>query len=87
MKAPTVNDGEPVGIPVEGESFEAGLGINVYGEHPIDSFGIGDENGIGPVDVADDLNGLLPGVPTVGPDEGPLFDDECFDLELLLDGE
>ena len=87
VEAPTINNGDPVGIPVAGDSFEGGLGINAYGEHPIESFGIGDENGIGPVDVADAVNDLLPGVPTVGPDEGPLFDEECFDVDVAFGGD
>ncbi|MGI9601025.1 MAG: hypothetical protein ACR2QE_04015 [Acidimicrobiales bacterium] len=83
VEGPSLNNGDPIGIEVIDGAFDAPLGINSYGDHAIESFDLfasADE-----VDAAADLLDSLvlgPGtVLPVGPDEGPVFDQECFDFD------
>ena len=82
VEGPTINNGDPLQITVENGLFDAPLGINQYGDHPIKRFELqSGDPGIPSVDL---LPILEQGPGTVFPvdaDEGPIFDDECFDFD------
>ncbi len=82
VQGPTLNNGDPVQLPVSDGSFEGPLGINSYGDHPFERFDlVPTEDGSDPIDLLPTLDSG-PGrqVPVTG-SEGPAFDSECFDLE------
>jgi len=83
VEAPTINNGDPVSVPIVDDSFQAQLGINSYGDHPLDTLEIRDRDDRTLVDLVPAFPGdaLL----TVGPDEGPLLDEPCFDFDLPVE--
>jgi hypothetical protein len=82
VEAETVNGGEPVQIPVESGVFDSPLPIRSYGDHEVTRFElVADGPDTAPVDL---MPALLDGpgaIFPVGPDEGPIFESECFDIE------
>jgi len=85
VEAPTINNGDPVSVPIVDDAFQAPLGINSYGDHPLDTFEIRDASGATLVDLAPAFPGDAGAVFTVGPDEGPLLDEPCFDVDLPVE--
>lgn len=83
VEAPTINNGDPVSVPIVDDTFQAPLGINSYGDHPLDTFEIRDASGATLVDLVPAFPGDA--VFTVGPDEGPLLDEPCFDVDLPVE--
>lgn len=85
VEGPTINNGQPVQIPIDGGAFDAPLGINRFGDHELERFELGsDDPLIDPVDLLPTL-GNGPGTTfPVGADEGALFDTECFDFDAPL---
>ncbi len=82
VEGPTINNGDPVQIPVEGSQFEGGLGINSYGQHEIESFRlVGADNEEVLSDATDLLDAAFDGVIPVDADEGSAFDTDCFDFD------
>lgn len=82
VEGETINNGDPLQIPIVDGRFEGPLGINSYGDHTIDRLEL---QGSGADDVPVDvlptlLNGPGATFP-VGPDDGSIFDDECFDFD------
>ncbi|MGI9643955.1 MAG: hypothetical protein ACR2O6_01435, partial [Ilumatobacteraceae bacterium] len=83
IEGPTLNGGEPTQIPVVDGFFEAPLGINSFGDHSIDRFELQFDDQP-PVDLRPAVFDAIGGEAfPVGPDEGPVFGDECFDFEPL----
>jgi hypothetical protein len=82
VEGPTINNGEPLQIPVDNGAFDAPLGINQYGTHELDRIEL---QGDGPAATPTDLLPTLldgPGaVFEVDGDEGPVFESECFDFD------
>ena len=80
VEGPTINGGEPVRIPVEGGAFEGPLGISSYGDHEIVGFELqGDDSSV-PTDLLPTLAEGPGTVFPVGPEEGSVFDSECFEF-------
>lgn len=81
VEGPTINGGEPVQVPVEDGAFETPLGINSYGEHELTRFDLGSDDIEDSIDLLPTLDEGPGVVFPVDSDEGPVFDDECFDFE------
>ncbi|MFK8022474.1 MAG: carboxypeptidase-like regulatory domain-containing protein [Ilumatobacter sp.] len=86
VEGPTINGGEPLQIPLTNGAFDAPLGINQFGDHELDRFELSsDDPTIDPVDLLPTLE-MGPGNTfPVGPDEGSVFDTECFEFEPPVD--
>jgi hypothetical protein len=98
VEGPTINDGAPVEVPIVDGAFDSPMPITQFGDHQVTRFELGTDSidGFEPVDL---LPTLLDGpgdVFPVGPDEGSLFDVECFEFipessevidDLLIDEE
>lgn len=80
IEGPTINDGDPIQVPVEGGIFEAPLGINAYGDHEITRFDLQATESAEPTNLLPTLSDGPGTVFPVGPNEGPVFDNECFDF-------
>ncbi len=87
VQGSSVNDGDPIEIPIVDDVFEGPLGINAYGDHEIAAFELRDGLGNTLVDVLPQLDSGPGSTVTVGPDEGAPFSEPCFDLEpVFVDG-
>lgn len=81
LQGPTLNGGEPLIIPINGRSFEAPIGINEFGDHEIETLDLVDPLGeLPPINLLPVLQSGPGAVFPVGPDEGPLFEQECFEF-------
>lgn len=82
VEGPTINNGNPVQIPVSNGVFDAPLGINSYGDHAVELFEVqSTDPSTTPTDLIPTLN-MGPGtIFPVDSNEGPLFDTECFDFD------
>jgi hypothetical protein len=82
IEGPSINGGNPVEIPVNDGIFDAPLGINNYGDHDVTRFELlSNDPAANPVDLLPTLTGGPGAVFPVGPDNGPVFDNECFDFD------
>jgi hypothetical protein len=82
VQGPTINNGDPVQITVENGQFDGPLGINQYGDHPIERFELqSSDPAVAPTDLISTLN-MGPGtIFPVDSSEGALFETECFDFD------
>ncbi len=81
VEGPTINNGDPLQVPIEHGAFEAPFGINSYGDHEITRFDLGSDDMEDPIDLLSTLDQGPGAVFPVDSDEGPVFDDECFDFD------
>lgn len=82
VEGPTINNGDPLQIPIGGGLFESPLGINSFGDHTLDRFELqGPGANDAPVDLLPTLQGGPGATFPVGPDEGSIFDDECYSFD------
>lgn len=81
VEGPTINNGDPIQVPIELGAFEAPLGINSYGDHEITRFDLGSDDLADAIDLLPTLDQGPGSVFPVDSEEGPVFDDECFDFD------
>lgn len=82
VEGPTLNNGNPVQIDVNGGRFEGPLGINSYGDHEVTRFELqSSDPTVPPVNLLPTLNEGPGTVFPVDSNEGPIFDDECFGFD------
>ncbi|MEO1059816.1 MAG: Ig-like domain-containing protein [Actinomycetota bacterium] len=82
VQGPTLNGGEPIEVPVVDGRFDGPLGINSYGDHPVERFELLPEgDGAEPIDLLPTLNDGPGNVVPVTGAEGPAFEQGCFDFD------
>lgn len=80
VEGPTIGGGDTIEIPVSDGVFNGELPIAQYADHPLTRFDIGSDTLGEPVDFLPDLINVERDVFPVGPDEGPIFDEECIEF-------
>lgn len=82
VEGPTINNGAPLQIEIEDSRFDTPLGINQFGDHQLDQFELqSNDPTIAPVDLLPTLNEGPGAIFPVDSNEGPVFDNECFDFD------
>lgn len=82
VQGPTINNGDPVQIPISDGVFDGPLGINQYGDHVVDLFEVqGSDTSVAPINLIPTINTGPGTIFPVDSNEGPIFDNECFDFD------
>ncbi len=81
----TLDNGEGQKIPVIDGRFGAPLGINVFGDHPIEQFQLMHADpAVPPVDLLPAAQDAFGATFTVGAEEGPLLDGGCLEFDPIV---